>query len=153
MTYLAILEKGEHNYSAFVPDVSGAVGVGATREKTLRSVAEGLVLMLHDLAERGMNAPTPTPREHLDAAVYEAEEPYEIVEVAPTAMNPVSLEIERAIAATGLSEAEVARRMGTSRAAMSRITNPFYFGHSLNTLRRLAEALGMELEVNFQRAV
>jgi hypothetical protein len=33
-----------------------------------------------------------------------------------------------------LSEAEAARRMGTSRAALTRITDPFYWGHSFSML-------------------
>lgn len=150
MVYQAVIEKGEHNYSAFVPDVPGATGAGATRETALASLAQGLALTLHDLSERGLAQPQPSERDALDLSNYDPEEPYELVEVEPAPINPVSLEIERAIASAGLSEAEVARRMGTSRAAMTRITDPFYWGQSLNTLSKLAQALDAQLRVHLE---
>jgi antitoxin HicB len=150
MVYPAVIEKGERNYSAFAPDVPGATGVGTTREATLASLAQGLALVLQDLSERGLTHPQPTKRDALDLSDDDPEEPYELAEVAPAPINPVSLEIERAIDAAGLSEAEVARRMGTSRAAMTRITDPFYWGQSLNTLNKLAKALNAELSVHLE---
>ena len=64
-------------------------------------------------------------------------------------MNPVSLEIEQALSAAGLSQAELARRIGSSRSAVSRLINPFYWGHSLDVLRRVADALNAQLQVKF----
>jgi antitoxin HicB len=152
MTYLAVIERAPYNYAAFVPDVPGANGVADTREATLESLAEGLALALEDLAERGLPIPEPSAREDLNLEEYEPEEPYEIVTVSPAKMNPVSQEVERALKTSGLSQAELARRMGVSRSVASRIIDPFYFGHSVNTLRRVAEVLGVDLEIRLTTA-
>ena len=61
--------------------------------------------------------------------------------------NPISLEIARAIGASGLTHAEVAKRLGVSRPLVSRWTHPRYTGHTVETLERLANALGKKLEV------
>ena len=42
----------------------------------------------------------------------------------------------------GLSQKELARRVGTSQQQISRLESPSYEGHSLSMIRRVAEALG-----------
>lgn len=49
--------------------------------------------------------------------------------------------------AAGLSQADVARKMGTKQAAVARIENTGKNSPSLNTLRRYAQAVGCSLEV------
>lgn len=63
--------------------------------------------------------------------------------------NPVSLKLERLLQERGVTHAELARRLGVSRPAVSRLLNPNYDGHSVPSLRRIAEALGVQLEVTF----
>jgi predicted RNase H-like HicB family nuclease len=150
MKYSVVVERGARSYGAFAPDIPGAVGLGDSREEALASVAQSLALQLLDLAERGLEPPPPSDPAALELSAFEPEEPFEIVVIEPAPTNPVSLEIERAIRETGLSEADVARRMGTSRAAMTRITDPFYWGHSLRTLTKLAKALDAELEIQLK---
>ena len=48
-----------------------------------------------------------------------------------------------------MRQAELARRIGSSRSAVNRLVNPFYWGHSLDVLRRVAEALDAEVQVKF----
>lgn len=151
MKYLAVLERAPHNYSAFVPDVPGAVGIGNSREKALDSLAQGLALQLHDLCEAGEDLPVPTTCDQLDVSEYEPEEPFEVVEVEAASMNPVSLTLEQAILAAGITKAELARRMGTTASVISRLTDPFYFGHSSDSLERAARALGIELVVTYNK--
>ena len=43
---------------------------------------------------------------------------------------------------SGLSQKELARRVGTSQQQISRLESPSYEGHSLSMIRRVAEALG-----------
>ncbi len=50
----------------------------------------------------------------------------------------------------GLSQAELARRMGTTQAAISRMEGGG--GRKLDTLQRLAEALDRRLVLSFVRA-
>ena len=59
----------------------------------------------------------------------------------------IVLEALRAMKAAGVSQAELARRLGTSRSAVNRLVNPFYRGHSVEMLRRVAGALEAELQV------
>jgi antitoxin HicB len=150
-TYLGVIERAPGNYSGFVPDVPGAVGIGDSRETALSSLSQGLALALHDLCERGLPIPAPSDRAALDLSRYEPAEPYEMVTVAPAMLNPVSLEIEKAIESAGLTRAELGRRMGVPRSVVSRITDPFYFGHSVNTLNRVARALSLKVSVRFDR--
>jgi ribosome-binding protein aMBF1 (putative translation factor) len=49
----------------------------------------------------------------------------------------------------GLSQRELAKRIGTSAANICRLENADYQGHSLPMLRRIATALEMRVEVRF----
>ena len=51
----------------------------------------------------------------------------------------------------GLSQKELARRVGTSQQQISRLESPSYEGHSLSMLRRVAEVLGATVHVEIQR--
>ena len=59
MTYAVIIEKAEHNYSAYVPDLPGCVATGKTREETARSIREAIAFHLEGLREDGMPIPEP----------------------------------------------------------------------------------------------
>ena len=47
----------------------------------------------------------------------------------------------------GLSQKELAQRVGTTQQQISRLESPSYEGHSLSMLRRVAEALGTHVHV------
>ncbi|MGD0091756.1 MAG: helix-turn-helix transcriptional regulator, partial [Planctomycetota bacterium] len=47
----------------------------------------------------------------------------------------------------GLSQTELAKRIGTTGSVISRLEDPDYEGHSLKTLQRIVSALGMGLEL------
>lgn len=49
----------------------------------------------------------------------------------------------------GLSQRELARRVGTSASAICRLEDADYEGHSLFMLKRIAEALGRRVEIRF----
>ena len=51
---------------------------------------------------------------------------------------------------SGLSQKELAKRVGTSQQQISRLESPSYEGHSLNMLRRVAEVLGATVHVKIQ---
>jgi ribosome-binding protein aMBF1 (putative translation factor) len=51
----------------------------------------------------------------------------------------------------GLSQKEMARRMGTSQQAVARLESGEYEGFTLKTLEKVAEALGAELVVDLRR--
>jgi ribosome-binding protein aMBF1 (putative translation factor) len=49
----------------------------------------------------------------------------------------------------GLSQAQLAERIGTKQSVISRLEDADYDGHSLNMLQRIASALGQCLEIRF----
>jgi ribosome-binding protein aMBF1 (putative translation factor) len=49
--------------------------------------------------------------------------------------------------AAGLTQQQLAERVGTSQPAIARLEDADYEGHSLSMLRRVAQALGMKLVV------
>lgn len=53
--------------------------------------------------------------------------------------------------ARGLSQSEIAQRMGTLRPAVARLESPAYRGHSLSSLRDYAAACGFRLELRASR--
>ena len=52
----------------------------------------------------------------------------------------------------GLSQQELAERMGTSQQAISRIESGQYEGFTLKTLEKIAEATGMKVKIDFVAA-
>lgn len=57
------------------------------------------------------------------------------------------LQLVEARKATGLTQAEVAQRMGVSQAQVARIEKEGYDSYTLTTLRRYLEALGEEFKL------
>lgn len=51
---------------------------------------------------------------------------------------------------SGLSQRELAKRVGTSQQQISRLESPSYKGHSLSMLRRVADVLGANVHVEIQ---
>jgi ribosome-binding protein aMBF1 (putative translation factor) len=49
----------------------------------------------------------------------------------------------------GLSQAELADRIGTRQSVISRLEDADYEGHSLSMLQRIAAALGLSVEIRF----
>ena len=53
----------------------------------------------------------------------------------------------------GLSQTELAERIGTKQSVISRLEDADYEGHSLSMLSRIAAALGQYVEIRFLRSV
>jgi ribosome-binding protein aMBF1 (putative translation factor) len=49
----------------------------------------------------------------------------------------------------GLSQRELAERVGTTQSVISRLEDADYDGHSLSMLRRIAEAVDKRIEIRF----
>ena len=154
MSYLVVVEKAPDNYCAFVSDVPGAVEIGKT-EDTLRSVSESISLHLEDMPLLAPRAKTRADaqtyvRDELGLPGLASEDKLHFVEPAP--MNPVAAQVEAARNAANLTQAEFARRLGMARSNVSRLENPFYWGHSLKTLKRVADALEQKLQIELPRS-
>lgn len=149
MAYLTIIGKTETGWATLTPELT-CIGTAKTREAAVEQAREAITLALgNDPAQ----AATITALEQVDAEIRsEMGSEDEVIFLDPAPVNPISLEIAEALKSTGISQAELARRIGTSRSAVSRMVNPFYWGHSMDLLRRVAEALGLQIEVRLTAA-
>jgi transcriptional regulator with XRE-family HTH domain len=62
----------------------------------------------------------------------------------------VAIQLAQLRRRTGLSQKELAKRVGTSQQQISRLESPSYEGHTLSMLRRVAEVLGARVRVEIQ---
>ena len=62
MRYAVVIEKGQSNYSAYVPDLPGCVAVGDTIEETQREIQEAIEFHLEGLRADGLPIPEPSSR-------------------------------------------------------------------------------------------
>ncbi len=58
--YGIIIEKGEHNCSAYVPDLPGCIATGPTVEETKERIREAIHLHLEGMRQDGDTVPAPT---------------------------------------------------------------------------------------------
>jgi ribosome-binding protein aMBF1 (putative translation factor) len=63
----------------------------------------------------------------------------------------VAIQLARLRRKTGLSQKELAKRVGTSQQQISRLESPSYEGHTLSMLRRVAEVLGAKVRVEIHK--
>ena len=64
--YIAVLEPGPNNWSAYVPDLPGCVAAGVTREETERLIQEAIEFHVEGLLIDGV--PLPEPDFHSDGS-------------------------------------------------------------------------------------
>ena len=72
------------------------------------------------------------------------EEYEEVVRNAENALKIYDLRTK-----AGLSQRELAKRVGTSASAVCRLEDADYDGHSLSLLKRIADALDRRVEIRF----
>jgi predicted RNase H-like HicB family nuclease len=69
MRYAMIIEKGERNYSAYLPDLPGCVATGKTLEEVKQRMSEAVEMHLRGMREDGLRIPEPTSLvEYVEAA-------------------------------------------------------------------------------------
>ena len=60
MRYAVVIEKGQNNYSAYVPDLPGCVAVGDTVEETHREIQGAIEFHLEGMRADGLPIPEPS---------------------------------------------------------------------------------------------
>lgn len=60
MRYVIVIEKGEHNYSAYVPDLPGCVSTGGTLDEVKQNIREAAQFHVEGMIEDGEAVPEPT---------------------------------------------------------------------------------------------
>jgi predicted RNase H-like HicB family nuclease len=69
MRYAIVIEQGETNLSAYVPDLPGCVATGNTLAETERAIREAIEFHLEGLREDGTPIPPATSRvDYIDVA-------------------------------------------------------------------------------------
>jgi predicted RNase H-like HicB family nuclease len=69
MRYAIVIEEGDNNYSAYVPDLPGCVSTGDTLEEVKAEIAEAIAFHLEGLRKDGLPIPPPTSRaDYVDIA-------------------------------------------------------------------------------------
>ena len=67
--YLVIIEPGDHNYSAYVPDLPGCITTGTTYEEVKKNIREAITLHLRGMVEDHEPIPVPqTTAEYADVS-------------------------------------------------------------------------------------
>jgi len=70
MRYAIVIEKGDGNYSAYVPDLPGCVATGATQSDVETRLREAIELRLAGMREDRLPIPEPSSRvEYLDIQI------------------------------------------------------------------------------------
>jgi transcriptional regulator with XRE-family HTH domain len=87
----------------------------------------------------------------IDAFIGRDEELREMVRQEVHA-SEISRLIYDARKAARLTQKQLADRLGTTQSVIARLESAEYEGHSLEMLRRIAEALGQRLELRFSAA-
>ena len=60
MRYAMIIEQGERNFSAYVPDLPGCVAAAETKEEVLSLIQEAIDFHIEGLREDGQPIPEPS---------------------------------------------------------------------------------------------
>jgi len=69
MRYAMIIETGQQNYSAYLPDLPGCIATGKTIEEVRQRMREAIELHIAGMREDGLPIPEPTSlADYIEAA-------------------------------------------------------------------------------------
>ena len=69
MRYAVVIEQGQGNYGAYVPDLPGCVATGQTVEEVEREIQEAIEFHIEGLRADGLPVPEPSSRvEYVEVA-------------------------------------------------------------------------------------
>jgi len=60
MRYAMIIERGDRNFSAYLPDLQGCIATGKTIDEVRQNMAAAIELHLAGMREDGLPIPEPT---------------------------------------------------------------------------------------------
>lgn len=60
MNYAVVIERAEHNYSAYVPDLPGCVATGRTIAEVKTRIREAITMHIEGPREENLPVPEPT---------------------------------------------------------------------------------------------
>lgn len=88
--------------------------------------------------------------EYLNRRIDASRKLAKLVEQADSELD-IAEQIHQAREEAGLTQMQLAELIGTSQSVVARIEDPDYEGHSLTTLRKVAEALDLRFRIEFYK--
>lgn len=147
--YHAVCRATSTGWSGFFPSLIGCVATGKDWDKLISNLSEALALHLMSMEEDGEKIP-PSDKPS-DTYLNDKYPESNVVAVRPSEINPLSLEIGRVIEETGKSLRELEKETGIGYTVLSRLQDPFYWGHSLKSIMTFADALHLKPQFKFLR--
>lgn len=134
--YQAKLHKEGSGYWVEFPDLPGCFSEGDSREEALENAREALSLWLEDARDPQWEIPAPKARRGK-----------QFTWVAPYEDVAVPLMIRQARQRNGLSQRELAKKLGMSVQQLQKLEYPGKSNPTVRTLAAVSRALGEELRV------
>jgi len=134
--YFAKIEKqSDGNYLVEFPELEGCLTEGKTLGKALENAKEALDGYLASHCDRNRNLPKP-----------KAHKGKHFFAVSVDIRVAFALHLRRLRMKKGLTQSEVARRLGISQQAYAKLETP-NCNPSLDTIKRLSDALHVEIDL------
>jgi antitoxin HicB len=134
--YQAKLHKEGSGYWVEFPDLPGCFTQGDSREEALEHAREALSLWLEDARDPQWEIPEPTVRRGSQYAW-----------VAPYEDTSIPLMIRQARQRKGLSQRELAKKLGMSVQQLQKLECPGKSNPTVRTLAAVSEALDEQLRI------
>lgn len=136
ITYPALFELDEDgaSYNVCFPDLDGCVTYGSNMDDARKNAQEALSVYLESLDSRSKEIPV--------ASKLKGEN---VLYITPDIRIAFAIQIKKIRAQKGLTQKDVAEKMGIGWTSYQRIENPRRTNPTLSTIRRLEEVL----EVSF----
>lgn len=147
MEYQALVTQEHGWWRGYLPDLELRVS-GKNEQDVILKLEVAAGEHITQLMAQGNEPPEPKELEKDDLTEDEfpLQDVWHLYGIVPRIPNPVSLTIKQAIHRSGKTATEIAKLLETSPAAITRMTDPSYDGHSLHSLRKLADALKVPLQ-------
>lgn len=131
--YPAVLQQDADGVTVTFPDVPEAITCGSTEAEALERAADALVSALASYVEDGRATPLPSaPRGRRVIAV--------------TALEATKLALHDAMVSAGVSDVELAHRLGLDEKSVRRLRDPLRRS-DIGTVETALRALGKRVEI------
>lgn len=134
MTYTAILKKTNSSYLVEFPDIPSINTYGETIEEALHNAKEALNGCLESDFERGFTLPKPSKKKYQNGYA---------VDIEPH----ISLAYQLRRVRNGMSQSEIAKKLGISYQAYQKLENPRKCNPTVKTLEKISEVFGKNLVI------
>ena len=134
MKYIALIKKSNNAYLAEFPDIPNINTYGKTIQEALQNAREALNGCLESDFERGFTLPKPGQKKYRNS--------YSI-DVEPH----IALAYQLRKIRNGMSQSEIARKLGISYQAYQKLENPRRCNPTVKTLEKISEVFGKHLVI------